>query len=84
PGFGGAAAPSPAAPAAPGSDVAVTGDAPSTATFCAAACAAGASGVFAGSGRGESEEAEEVPGRPAGESVFSLMTMVWYVAHAYG
>lgn len=89
PAFGGAAAAAPSmaapvAPGAPGSDAAVTGDAPSAATFCAAAWAAGASGAFAGSVRGESEETEEVPGRPAGEGVFSLMTMVWYVAHAYG
>ncbi|CAG9247515.1 hypothetical protein BDI4_2030001 [Burkholderia diffusa] len=44
---------------------------------------AGASGVCAGLERGESVEAEEVPGRPAGEGVFSLMTMVWYVARAW-
>ncbi|EGD04799.1 hypothetical protein B1M_09642, partial [Burkholderia sp. TJI49] len=67
------------------SDAAVTGDAPSAATFCAAADeVTEASGACAGAGRGESEEADEVPGRPAREGVFSLMTMVWYVAHAYG
>ncbi|WP_201316773.1 hypothetical protein, partial [Burkholderia sp. E168m15] len=39
-------------------------------------------GCFRRIGTGESEEAEEVPGRPAEEGVFSLMTMVWCVARA--
>ena len=74
-------------PGAPGSVAVVTGDAPSSATSCAAAaaCAADVSDMsvaLAGVERGESEEADEVPGRPAGEGVFSLMTMVWCVAHA--
>ena len=61
-------------PGAPGSDAAVTGRAVGSDVLRGGA--AGASGAFAGSVRGESEETEEVPGRPAGEGVFSLMTMV--------
>ncbi|MBN3821545.1 hypothetical protein G3N57_35755 [Paraburkholderia sp. Se-20369] len=67
----------------------MTGEVPAAATSCTAAVPADASGAApdggcAGVGWAELKEEDDVPAEPAEEGVFSLMTMVWCVAHAGG